>query len=344
MKIGIELNEKFIDRIFKILNEYVGEIVDLNVLLVELLKRNVNSSDYLFLILSKLERENLIEGKKGKVKVIKHIDKETEIKIKKELFDEIENYRKIFVTPLEVGKFYQCPRRLYLEKVILARQFKKEKGKVWDGEVIHLAVNLFIDNLMKMPVGQLVSEIPKIALNKYSRKVNLKENSVKEFLLNLYKLIMNEKFNLLFTEKTLESFKVGLMGTPDIIARKENGEFVAIDIKLGRIDRSKGVKKEHLLQNIGEAILIEDFFRTDVRKIYLIYFQSNTVVKINLTKTLKDEFLRFKKELEFVCSKDIIPPKSKLPNAINRVCKGCHVKPSCENIELISSFRMNRRY
>jgi len=136
----------------------------------------------------------------------------------------------------------------------------------------------------------------------------------------------------LISERTLLSLKRGIMGTPDIIAKNKNGEFVPIDIKFGRIDR-RGIKKEHLLQNIGEALLVEDFLRKKINSTYLVYFQASSAVKIELTDEMKGEFMLFKKELERISTKKIIPCMSRLENARTRVCKGCHVKPACENIE-----------
>jgi CRISPR-associated protein Cas4 len=340
MKVGIEIDERSVDKIFRTLNKYRGESLDLHELLVELLRKNVKSSDYLFLILSKLERENIVKGKAGRIDVLSRIDNKLRKKIVDEIKNEIKRHKRIVVTPLEVAKFYQCPRRIYLEKVVLSKQFKKERGKVWDGEVVHLAINMFIDNLMKLPIEQLLFEIPKVAIERYVGKTTLTKEKVAKFIEDFYSLVKDEKFNLLLTERTLESFKIGLVGTPDVIARKENGEFIPIDIKLGRLDRRRGVKKEHLLQSIGEALLIEDFFRINLSRSYLLYFQSNSVVKIKINKTLKREFLKFKRELERVCSKKVIPEKSRLPNAVNRVCKGCHVRHACENIEELTRFRL----
>ena len=131
------------------------------------------------------------------------------------------------------------------------------------------------------------------------------------------------------------------MGTPDIIARNKNDEFIPIDIKLGRNDR-RGIKKEHMLQNVGEALLVEDFLRKKINSTYLVYFQASSAVKVDLTDEIKKEFMSFKKELERMSTKKIIPYMSRFENAGARVCRGCHVRPSCENIEELCRFR--RRY
>ncbi len=341
MRIGVEFDEKTVKKILAILADRVGETIKINELLIELFTDKVKSSDYLFLVLSKLERDGYVEGKRGEVEITKLIDKDEKERILNEIKEEVEKNMKIFVTPLEVAKFFQCPRRLYLEKVVMSRQFKKERGKVWDGEALHLSVKMFLDNILRLPAEKLIDEVPRAALKKFEGKTTIDEKPIREFLRNMYQLFKEERFKYVFTERTIESIKSGLVGTPDIIAMKDTGDFIAMDVKLGEFDKRKGVKKEHLLQNVGETLLVEDFFRTNIHKMYLIYFQSNTVVEIDITKKLKKEFISLKRKLEETVTKGVIPPKSKLPNAENRVCKGCHVKPVCENLEML--FKIGRR-
>ena len=332
MRTEIEVYPNEIARIVKIINGYLNKEILIKDLLIELLRKKVSSSDYLFLLLSKLQGLGLVEGKRGVLKIKDRIDDKLLSKLERKLNEEISRKRRIFVTPLEVAKFYQCPRRFYLEKVVLSRQFKKERGRVWDGEVLHLAVKTFIDNIMKKNVDELVTEIPKSIMSKYIGKTTITEKAIGDFLLKLYQLIKDEKFNFLTSERTLLSMKRGVMGTPDIIARNESGEFVPIDIKLGRIDK-RGVKKEHVLQNTGEALLVEYFLRTKINISYLIYFQASSVIRVQLTDDIKKEFISYKKMLERISTKKRIPYMSRLPNARSRVCRGCHVRPACDNIE-----------
>jgi len=332
MRTRIDVDLREIARIVKIINEYSNEEISIKDFLVELLRHKVSSSDYLFIILSKLQEMGFVEGKYGTLKIKKNITDVLTKKLTNDLTKEISQKKIILVTPLELAKFYQCPRRFYLEKVVLSRQFKKEKGEVWDGEVLHLSVKLFIDNLMKKSVDELVNKVPKFALERFKDKATIKKEALSNFLLKLYQLIEDERFDFLISERTLLSIKRGLIGTPDIIGRRANGEYIPIDIKLGRIDR-RGIKKEHLLQNVGEAILVEDFLRTKIDKSYLIYFQADSEIRVHLTDEMKKEFISYKKELERVSTRTIIPNTSRLQNSRTRVCKGCHVKHACDNIE-----------
>lgn len=340
MRTRIEVNPREINRIVRIINTHVNEKVFVKNLLIELLVKKVSSSDYFFILLSKLQELDVIDGKRDFILIKKNISEKLLTRLKKGIIEEVEKRRKIFVTPLEVAKFYQCPRRFYLEKITMSKEFKKERGRAWNGEVLHLATQMFINNLMKRRVRELITEIPRIAMNRYKGKITIKEKTISNFLLKLYRLIRDEKFDILISERTLLSMKRGLIGTPDIIAGNER--WIPIDVKLGKIDK-RGIKKEHLLQSVGEALLIEDFLRSRIDECYLIYFQSSSVVKVKLTKELKKEFMFYKRGLEKVAMEKNIPPMSKLSNARSRVCRGCHVKPVCDHIEELARLKKINR-
>jgi len=332
MRTEIEIDSKDIIKIVKTINSHLNQEILIDDLLLELLKKGVTSSDYLFILLSKLQERKMVEGRHGVLFIKKMIGERMLNELKNKVTYEVSRKKRIFVTPLEIGKFYQCPRRFYLEKVVLSRQFKRERGRVWDGEALHSAVKMFIDKITEKNVDELITEIAKMSMKKYEGKTTITEKSIIDFLIKLHELIGKENFDFLISERTLLSLKGGIMGTPDIIAKNKNGEFVPIDIKLGRIDR-RGIKKEHLLQNVGEALLVEDFLRKKINSTYLVYFQANSAIKVDLTNDMKKEFMLFKKELERISTKKIIPYMSRLENARARVCRGCHVRPACENIE-----------
>lgn len=333
MRVGIEISEREIYEIAEILNSNFGREIELEDLLIQALTKNVCSSDIVFLFLQNLEEMKYIKGKKGSLIVNREIGNEDLKNISKNILDKISKLRKLFITPLEVAKFFQCPRRLFLEKVILAKQYKEEKGKTWDGEAIHYSVNIFVKNLTKMQIEQLIEEAAKRTLKKFGRKVTISENEIMDFLERFYELIKKEGFAYILMEKKIESLKTGLIGTPDIVGVKKN-EIIPIDIKLGELSE-KGVKEEHLLQSIGESILVEEFFRKKVNFSYLIYFTSKSLVKVKVTNEMRKKFFYYKKGIERMCKIGKIPEKGRLSNLERRVCLGCHVKPSCENIEMM---------
>ncbi|MEM5834934.1 MAG: PD-(D/E)XK nuclease family protein [Candidatus Aenigmatarchaeota archaeon] len=333
MRVGVETCEKEIYQVAEILNSNLGKEIELEDLLLQALMKNVYSSDIIFLLLQNLEEMGFIKGKRGSLIVKEEIGSEVLKDISKNIWEKISKSKKLFVTPLEVAKFFQCPRRLFLEKIILAKQYKEEVGKTWDGEAVHYSVNIFIKNLAKMQVEQLMEEAAKRALKKFNKKVTISQEEIVDFLERFYELIKKEGFTHILIEKKFESFKAGLTGTPDIVGIKKS-EIIPIDIKLGKISEM-GVKEEHLLQSIGESILVEEFFRKKVNFSYLIYFTSKSLVKVKITNEMKKKFLYYKRGIERMCKMGKIPSKGKLPNLEKRVCLGCHVRPSCENIEMV---------
>lgn len=329
----MEEKSKDISTILQILSSS-KEDVKLEDILMQLIAKNVSSSDLLFLVLQKLREDGHVDGSKGILKIDSLSEEEVK-KVSDEIVKEVGRNRKLFVTPLEISKFYTCPRRLFLEKIVLSKQFKERFGKTWDGEVIHTAISLFIKNLGKKEIDELVDEVTKEAIEKYKEKTALSEEKVKEFILKFNDLVKEEKFSTIYTERTFESFKIGLIGTPDLICIKEDGGIVPIDIKLGRLNE-RGVKEEHLLQLTGESILIEDFFRKDVIYSYLVYFESNSLAKVEISNEMKRRVIGYKRRIENILERGRIPDKSRLYNFKSRVCLGCHVKPACDNIEALS--------
>lgn len=331
MRFGIEFEESTFDEIIKIINSFQNQEVNLDDLILKMVEKRIPTTDYLFLILQELSSKKLIESSKGKVK-IGNISKETLDSIKTDLLERIKRIKKIFVTPLEIAKFYECPRRLWLEKVVLSKQEKEKVGKVWDGEAVHFAVKVLIENMVREKSEDfLIANSSQEALKKYEGMIQIDQKTLEDFLKKFLELIKEENFSLLYPEMKLESLKEGLIGSVDVIGFK-NGEIVPLEIKYASF---KGrIKKEHLLQAIGESLLVRSYFRKDVKYCYIVYFQTNSLVKIDLDERLISQFFKIKKDMQRLYSQSRIPPKSKLPNYKKRVCQGCHVKKACEYIEM----------
>jgi CRISPR/Cas system-associated exonuclease Cas4 (RecB family) len=331
MRFGVEFEEGIFDKICNLLKQYENKELKMEELLRLSLENGISSSDYLFLVLQELSSKKLIESSKGIVKIGK-LSQEFE-EIKKKIAERIKKIKKVFVTPLEIAKFYQCPRRLWLEKVVQSKQEKEKVGKVWDGEAVHLAVKLMIDNMKKeKDENFLVLKACEEAFKKYEGMIQIEKKTLEEFLRKFLELIKEENFNFVYSERTIESLREGIIGSVDVIGVK-NDEIVPIEIKYAAF---KGrIKKEHLLQAIGETILVGNYFRKDVKYSFLVYFQTNSLIKVEVDEDLVRQFFKLKKQLEKFYSLGRIPPKSKLPNYTKRVCQGCHVKKACENIEIL---------
>jgi CRISPR/Cas system-associated exonuclease Cas4 (RecB family) len=330
MHVGVEKKDLEVQTILATLNQYVHEEMKLEEFLIQLLSKNIGCSDLLFIILQKLRRDDYLESKSGYVKVNKKIDDFEIEKILSEVRKELERNRRLFISPLEVSKFFQCPRRLWLEKIALSREYKEAKGKVWDGEALHSAINLLIRNFYDKEIEILSERICTAVMKKYENKISLKKERLKNFIKNFYFFLKSKNPIAIFSEKKIEALRIGLVGTPDIIVICEKEIFV-IDIKFGKV--GKRIKEEHLLQIVGESILVENFFRRKVKICYLIYFESDSATQIEISEDMKKKFLNYKKSIGKMLKSPYIPEKSKLPNYRKRVCLGCHVRPACDNIE-----------
>jgi CRISPR/Cas system-associated exonuclease Cas4 (RecB family) len=326
MHFGLEKFEESIQIIFEILNSYIYEEKNIRDILIQLLIRNVSCSDLLFLILQKLKKTDYIQSGKGFIKVMRKIENSEIEKIKKEISKSLD--RKLFITPLEVSKFFQCPRRLWLEKVTLSQQYKESVGKVWDGEAIHFATKLLIRSFGKENIEEVIEKSCRYTMKKYENKITLKSEEIKKFLKNSYNFLKNQNPLAIFSEKKIESLRIGLAGTPDIIVLGK--EIFPIDLKLGKF---KKVREENLLQMTGESLLVENFFRQKVKKCYLISFESNTATEFLITEKMKRDFLNYKKKIIRTLKNVQIPEKSKLANYRKTICLTCHVKQACNNIE-----------
>jgi len=339
MRFGVEFEESVFTKIFELLKQQEGREVKIDELLRMCMENGIISSDYLFLILQELSLKKIVESSKGIVR-IGSISEEVVESTKKKVVDKVSKLKKVFVTPLEIAKFYQCPRRLWLEKIVLSKQEKEKVGKVWDGEAVHLAVKLMIDNMQKeKDENFLILRASEEALKKYEGMVQIEKKVLEDFLRKFLELIREENFSTVYSERTIESLKEGIIGSIDVIGFKDS-EVVPIEIKYAAF---KGrIKKEHILQAVGESILVSNYFRRKVKYSYIVYFQTNSLIKIELNESLINQFFRLKKQMQGFYSIGRIPPKSKLPNYTKRVCQGCHVKRACDNIEILR--RVGRRF
>ncbi|MEM5815395.1 MAG: Dna2/Cas4 domain-containing protein, partial [Candidatus Aenigmatarchaeota archaeon] len=239
------------------------------------------------------------------------------------------NY-KMFFTPLEISKFFQCPRRLWLEKIVLAKQEKEKVGKVWDGESLHLAIKTTIENLGKKEEGEVIEEAVNYAVKSFQGLIEIGKDEMKEIIKKFLKHIRDEKFELVLSERTIFSFRLGLVGSIDVIAFR-NEEIIPIEIKHA-FYKAK-IKKEHILQSVGEALLLGNYFRREIKQAYIFYSQSNSLIKLDILSKHLKYFMKTIGLIKRMYSSVKIPQKSKLPNYKERVCKGCHVRNACENIE-----------
>ncbi len=314
MKIGIKVPNIF-DEIF----EEISNNKSINEILINLILKRIYFSDLLFLILKKLKEDKKIEVKKNKIYIIEKID-ENYLKNLKEYFsNEVKKFEnKIFFSPLDISKFYQCERRFYLEKFLNVAQKKSKKS--YEGEIIHFAIKEFFKNYLKYDIDEIAKNIKK----KY--KINEGETKIKEHLNFLYTFLRKNKFNLAIPEFKIVALKKGIFCSLDLIAIKGN-EVYPIEIKLSF--RKKFSTK---LQLIGQAIALENYLRKKIDKVILIGLNTKKYFIFKISESEKLKFYKYLKKIKKVILSDKLP-KIKQITLKKNVCKYCHVKEVCEKIE-----------
>lgn len=332
MRFSVEFDEESFKKTVEILKKFIGKEVKLFEIEKEFIKENVISTDYLFIILQHLNIKGIVEANRGIIKIKEEIKDEIIEEAKILVKRKFSYNSKSFLTPLEIAKFFQCPRRLWLEKIVLAKQEKEKIGKVWDGEALHLSIKNFVENFGKKEENILVRESVEYGLKRFEGLVQIKGEEMESMLRRFWEEIKKENFDFIVPERTIISIKLGMIGSIDLIGFKEN-EVYPIEIK--HASYRGRIKKEHLIQSIGEALLLDSYFRTNIKQSYIFYSQTNNLVKIEISKKDVENFMRLVSKIFKIYSSKKIPPKSKLPNYKERVCKGCHVRQACENIERI---------
>ena len=136
MKLEINNIEENVESTLSILKSYIEKEFYVKDVLLKIFQNNILSSDFFFMFLGELKKGGFVESKKDFVKLSKVPEEEIN-KIKEFIIKRTKSKKRVIITPLDVAKFYLCQRRLWLEKVVLSKQFKEEKGRNWDGEALH---------------------------------------------------------------------------------------------------------------------------------------------------------------------------------------------------------------
>ncbi|MEM5811171.1 MAG: hypothetical protein QXG91_00260 [Candidatus Aenigmatarchaeota archaeon] len=326
MRFGINNLEKLVDQTFSFIKSLKGKTVNVEETLIEMFKNNFITSDIFFIFLGELKKRNLLESQKNIVTFKEFADTDLE-KIKSFIIKKTMKEKKIFITPWDIAKFYICPRRVWLEKVVLSREYKKEKGVNWDGEALHLAIKEAL-------LGKNVEEAIEIALKQYEGKiVKLKKEEMLNFISKILELVKSDNFKYFCPEREILSLQYKIFGIPDIAIIDKDNVASIIEIKYGSI--STEIRKEHLIQLTGESIICSSFFRKKPAYAYLVYYKANKIVKVEITKREIKNFLLLNKKILSTFSKRSIPPMSRIPNFRNIVCPHCHVKKACDQIEIL---------
>lgn len=330
MKLKIEISEKDLEKIIDILN-FVGKKT-IDEIILELLNNEIYTSDILFLLLQKLSRDEKIISNANEIQKNELFSEE----YKRELIEYAKNKlnkltKKIFLTSLEISKFFQCQRRFFLEKVVHSKQKKEQKS--YEGEVFHKSISEFIKNYNKYSYNLdiLTSLVSENILEKYRGKVRISNDDVRRMLFSIDSLIKRLNLKYIVSEPLLVSIKYGIIGTPDIIAITQDNEILPIEIKTN----VKRIKRGLKVQLAGEAFVVEAYFRKEIREVMLLSLNNRRIFKVKITDEDRKLILNLLRAIKKSLFLRKIPPTSSLPNFRKVVCPYCHVKEVCDFIEEI---------
>jgi len=331
MKFEIENLEYIVENTKNVINGLAGKNFNVKEVLFNLFKENFVTSDIFFMFIGELKKRNYVNSEKDLIE-LKQVP-ETELNsIKEFIINRTKRTKRIIITPWDVAKFYICQRRLWLEKIVLSKEYKPEKGKNWDGEALHISVK----NVLK---GETIEKSVEKTLTEFEGKtISINKEQLNEFLNKVLEFVKSGNIIFYSPEREILSLKNDIFGIPDIVLIDKEINPIVVEIKFGKNEN----RKDHLIQIVGETILASSFFRTNPIKAYSIYYESNQIKEIEIKKRNINEFIRLKRNIVTTYSVPRIPPLSRIPNFREVVCPHCHVKKACDNIELLRRVRGKR--
>jgi CRISPR-associated exonuclease Cas4 len=118
-----------------------------------------------------------------------------------------------------------------------------------------------------------------------------------------------------WTALQLKSEKMGLEGMVDMAVRTPEG-YAIVEYK--SMTAPKRVLPGHLYQAAAYAMLVEEAFTTNIRKLYVYYEKSDKIFEIPLTDSIKRHVLWTIRQIRTIIQKEKLP--------ITRASRKC---PSC---------------
>ena len=193
-----------------------------------------------------------------------------------------------FISVTDIKHFLYCPRIIYFEKVLHAEP----------------------------QLGSQQEESKKI-----HEELEEKELRRKGAILYSKELENAEKFFRI----PLTSKKLRLQGTIDCIIKSGN-EYIPVDYK--NMESNKGKPwADHKYQLVAYALLIEENYKTTVKRGYINYIPEKLTVKINLTPTMKTHVKRILTQIEEIIQEEKLP---QIRIAKEKCTGGCGYKRVCK--------------
>lgn len=128
---------------------------------------------------------------------------------------------------------------------------------------------------------------------------------------------------LLFT--SLSSAVLGLQGNVDCIIKTVSGEYIPVEYKNMNSDKGR-VCMQHKYQLVGYALLIEDSFKTVVRRGFVNYLPEMLILQFEITPTMKSYVKRVLGHIKRIIREEELPP---IRVAKHKCAGGCGHKQTC---------------
>jgi CRISPR-associated exonuclease Cas4 len=129
---------------------------------------------------------------------------------------------------------------------------------------------------------------------------------------------------LLFT--SLSSSVLGLQGNVDCIIKTVSGEYVPVEYKNMNSDKGR-VCMQHKYQLVGYAMLIEDNFKTVVKRGFVNYLPETLILQFEITPTMKSYVKRVLGHIRRIIRDEELPP---IRVAKQKCTGGCGHKQTCQ--------------
>lgn len=125
-----------------------------------------------------------------------------------------------------------------------------------------------------------------------------------------------------WTALRLKSEKLGIEGTVDMVAKTPEG-YVVVEYKMTYMPRK--IIPNHLYQVAAYAMLVEEAFKTIVRKLYVYYEKSNRALEIPLTESIRKHVIWTIKRIRRIIQEEKLPVAKP-----SRKCQSCGYRWICK--------------
>ncbi|MEM1554639.1 MAG: CRISPR-associated protein Cas4 [Thermoproteota archaeon] len=125
-----------------------------------------------------------------------------------------------------------------------------------------------------------------------------------------------------WTALRLKSEKLGIEGMIDMVVKTKEG-YAIVEYKTMKMP--KKIPPAHLYQAAAYAMLVEEAFKTIVRKLYVYYEKSGKFVEIPMTESIRKHVIWTIERIRNIIEKEKLPPVK-----TSRKCKSCGYKWICK--------------